>query len=458
MKRLILLVLVLNITFTLMRYISIRWLIHALLMGLILLAIITLTKDIQRDYHGNIARKGQKYIELLSEQSVNKEAITAKSILGKRYSFPEKFNDSTLDMNHIELLENEEKFYKAVFETIKKAKKHIHIEYFILKDDVIGTKFKELLIQKRREGVEVRLLYDGLGTLLIKPKYIQQLQKEGIETAAFSPIWEGVYHLSINHRNHRKLLVVDGKTCITGGRNIADEYFGEKTEIGEWKDIDILIEGTSTKQLQIIFLRDWYVATGKALTDKVYFAVGEHAGQVPMQIVTGGPDSPQNNIEHTYFSLINKAEKQIHIITPYFIPSESIVIAIENAVLRGVDVEILIPIDSDNVVAKYATNIWGKRLTKSGVKVYKFTGGFTHNKMITVDGHVASVGTANFDYRGMQRDYEILCIIYDMGYTERLIEIFNGYLSRAYKVEVQGEESLIHLAGMQLIKMIRGSL
>jgi cardiolipin synthase len=427
-------------------------------MGFILLGVITLAKDIQRDYHGNIARKGHKYIELLSGEGMSKEAITVESILGKRYSFPEKFNESTFDMNRIELLENEEKFHKAIFETIKKAKKHIHIEYFIVKDDEIGMKFKELIIQKRREGVEVRFLYDGVGTLLLKPKYIRELQKEGIETAAFSPIWEGLYHLSINHRNHRKLLIIDGKACITGGRNIADEYFGEKTEIGKWKDIDILIEGDSTKQLQIVFLRDWYVATGKALMDKLYFGQGVDDGQVPIQIVTGGPDSPQNNIEHTYFSLINKAEEQIKIITPYFIPSESIVIAIENAVARGVDVKILIPIDSDNVVAKYATNIWARRLTKSGVSVYKFANGFTHNKMIAIDGHVASVGTANFDYRGMQRDYEILCILHDKGYTERLIEIFNGYIKQAYKVEVQGEESMIHLAGMELIKMIRGSL
>lgn len=443
---------------SLIRYVSVRWLFHGLMIVLMILASVALMKDIQRDQHGNTARKGQEYIELLNGQGMYKKDITVQSVLGKRYSYPQYFSESIFDQNHIDLLENEDKFHKAVFETIRKAKEHIHIEYFIIKDDEIGMKFKELLVQKSREGVEVRFLYDGFGCLLMKPKYIRELKKEGIEAVAFSPIWQGIYNLSLNHRNHRKLLVVDGKVCITGGRNIADEYFGEKTEIGKWKDLDIIIEGDSARQLQIVFLRDWYVATGKALTDKAYFNNERKDGEISVQIVTGGPDSPQNNIEHAYFSLINRAEKQIHIITPYFIPSESIVVALENAVARGVDVQILIPIDSDNIIAKYATNLWARRLAKSGVNIFKFMNGFTHNKMIAVDGYVASVGTANFDYRGMQRDYEIICIIYSEGYVEKLVEIFNEYVSHSYKVEAQGQESMADMAGMQLIKLIRGSL
>ncbi len=459
MKRLILLILVMNIVVGLIRYMSIRWLFHILLTALIVLASITLIKDIQRDHHESIVRKGERYIELLNKsQTVYKEDITIQSILGKRYSYPLYFSESAFDKNNVELLENEDKYYKAVFETIEKAKKHIHIEYFIVKDDRIGMKFKELLLQKRKEGVEVRFLYDGFGTLLIKPKYIRQLRNGGIEVAAFSPLWQGLYDLGMNHRNHRKLLVVDGEICVTGGRNIADEYFGKETEIGEWEDLDIMMEGDSVRQLQIVFLRDWYIATGKEVTDKTYFNQGIRDGQIWMQVVTGGPDSPISNIEHTYFSLINIAQKQILIITPYFIPCESIVTALENAVARGVDVQILIPVDSDNIFAKYATNLWADRLTKSGVKMFKFKDGFTHNKMIAVDGHVASVGTANFDYRGMQRDYEILCIIHNEEYVEKIIKIFYGYINRAYEVQGHGTESIIQIAGMQLIRLIRGSL
>ncbi|KXG77787.1 cardiolipin synthase [Thermotalea metallivorans] len=460
MKKILFILILIYFLFAIVKSFSLRWLLHMLAIAFLLLAALALARDIQREYHKSIAKKNAEYVHLLNQERSQGPRVIVQNVAETvcNIHIKEESPDGPY-FHYVEILAHEKEAYDAMFQSIKNAKHHIHAEYFIIKNDQIGTKIKNLLIQKKREGLEIRLIYDGFGSLLMQRKYIRELKNAGIEVATFSPLWQGICNVSMNYRNHRKMLIIDGETCMMGGRNIGDEYFGKKTKIGKWKDLDILLKGSGVAQVQSVFLRDWYMAKGQMLMDKKYYKENiENRENIPVQIITGGPDSPQNHIEHAYFSMVNAARKQIFIITPYLIPTESMITALENAVFRGVDVQILIPINSDNLVAKYATNLWAKRLAKSGVKVFQYQNGFIHSKMIAVDDKIASIGTANFDYRGMQRDYEMLAVIYHENYVRQLKAYFQIFMDQSKKIEVEKREGFLDIMGMQFIKLIRESL
>ncbi len=401
-----------------------------------------------------IKDKSNFYFERLEKETAQQEDQKFKRAIHSLKDFKVLKNPMCQEKsyNDMKILNDTQQMEKNIINEIKKAKNHIHIEYFIIRNDKIGNKIKNILIQKEKEGVEVRIIYDKIGSFMLGKKYIKELENSGIEVAAFSPLPYNLYKFSINHR---KILIIDGHTGIMGGRNIGDEYFGKRTKIGKWKDIDILIKGDSVKQLQAIFLKDWYICKGKALFDKKYYSSIETKEDIPIQIMMGEPDVDSNPLESFYLSSIHSSKNKIDIVTPYLIPTNRLMYALKSAALRGIEVQCIIPSKSDNKIAEYATNLYAKQLMKMGIQVYKYKEGFIHSKIMIKDGELSVIGTPNFDYRGLQLDYEVVAAIYDRKTTKKLENIFNDYLKKCTAFSLIEEKSFLDKIGIQIIKKIR---
>lgn len=322
---------------------------------------------------------------------------------------------------------------------IGKAKNHIHLEFYIFKDDEIGEEIQRHLIKKAKEGVEVRIIYDGMGNFGMDKKFIRTFTDNGIKAVCFSPVYFPIINNRINYRNHRKILIVDGKIGYVGGFNIGREYLGDYNGMNIWRDAHLKIIGEAAKHLQNVFISDWHYLTEESLKDTNYFPTIEYGDkQAVIQIVKGGPDSEWESIMQMYFAMISNAQKNIFITTPYFVPNESILMAITNAALSGIDVRLLIPEKADHLFMTLASSSYVKELLGAGVKVYKYSKeSFIHSKTIVIDGEVSSVGTANLDIRSLTMNFEINAFIYNKDLAEDLENIFFYDLKSAREISVK---------------------
>lgn len=324
--------------------------------------------------------------------------------------------------------------YKYLIEELNKAKHHIHMEYYIVKNDTIGNEIKDILIKKAKEGVRVRFIMDRVGCIKIGKRYIKDLRDAGVDVAVYSyilaPLLRNI-NTQINYRNHRKIVVIDGRVGFLGGINIGDEYMG-KGRLGYWRDTHLMVKGDFIIGLQAVFLDDFWAIKnaneGNFTYDedfKYYFPEAKKSSGKIMQLVTSGPDSDMPSIMQGTLKLISMAKSHIYITTPYFVPTEGIMDALKIAALGGIDVRILFPGKFDHLWVYYASRTYLEELIRCGVKVYFYRkDGFVHAKSITVDGKISMVGTANMDIRSYVLNYEISAVIYDDEITKRLEEIF----------------------------------
>ncbi len=342
------------------------------------------------------------------------------------------------------LVDGKEKF-AHLLEDLKKAKKFIHIQYYIIKDDEVFGAIKEVLEAKAKQGVEVRILFDAMGCRFMKKKEWKRLNGLGIETAAFFPALFGRLQLRINYRNHRKIVVIDGEIGYIGGFNVAREYIGADEKFGYWRDTHMRIVGSAVQSLQTRFILDWnYANRGHALSLDKYLPVvqGKRSEQCPVQIVTSGPDTCDQSIRDAYLRLIHKAKKSIYIQTPYFIPDEAIYSALLIAARSGVEVNIMIPCKPDHPFVYWATYSYIGDMVLAGANCYTYNNGFIHAKGIVVDEMVLCYGTANMDIRSFALNFEVNAIIYDSSKAKEMVGYFkedlkvsrlitrNAYLSR----------------------------
>lgn len=339
--------------------------------------------------------------------------------------------------NDVKILLNGEETFPALFEALKNAKHHIHIEFYIIEEGIIGNELKDILIQKAKEGIEIRVLYDDVGSWGLSNEYISALKKAGIEVYAFMPVRFPRLAQRLNFRNHRKIVVVDGKIGFIGGLNIADRYMFGQPEIGIWRDTHLQITGTAVSSLQLIFLTDWHFATDKFVPDEKYFPNYKAKNRCMIQMVTSGPDSDWNSIMQAYFYLISTAKKYIYISTPYFIPNESILTAIKTVSLSGVDVRIILPSRSDSKLTYYGSLSYLPELLEANVSIYSYKKGFTHSKVLIVDDIVSSVGTANMDLRSFDQNFEVNALIYNTKVTAQLKQIFINDLEFCDKIVLE---------------------
>ncbi len=322
------------------------------------------------------------------------------------------------------VLTNGTETFAAIIDSISRARKHLHLEYYIIKPDNIGRKIQQLLIEKARQGVEVRLLYDAVGGRKLKKDYLDPLIQAGAEVAPYLPVKFPFLRSRINYRNHRKIIIVDGTVGFVGGLNIGDEYLGHG-KLGFWRDTHMKLEGEAVYCLQRIFLHDWHFATKQKVMSPRYFPPVPYYGSQPIQITTSGPDSEWASILQSHFAAIVSARKTVHIASPYFVPDESILMALKTAALSGVDVKLILPCKPDHKVVFWASMSYIQEILEAGVKVYQYQKGFMHAKVLLVDGVVASVGTTNMDLRSFNLNFEVNALIYDQEIVSKLEDDFN---------------------------------
>jgi cardiolipin synthase A/B len=336
--------------------------------------------------------------------------------------------------NRVRILTTGEQKFGALLAALQAAQHHIHLEYFIWQRDQIGREMEELLQQKAREGVEVRLLLDGFGSWRISRRVLRHWRARGIQASFFFPVTKAGL-LRINYRDHRKIVVVDGRIAFTGGFNVGDNYLG-RGRLGPWRDTHLQIEGTAVHDLQSIFLGDWEFATGENVAGAPYFPPIEAAGQQLVQISPSGPDSAWANIRFMYFRMITSATRSVWLTTPYFIPDRSLMTALETRALAGVDVRIITPGRPDHPPVIWAGRTFMRRLIEAGVKFYEYQNGFIHAKVLTVDENIASVGTANFDIRSLEMDFEVNALLIGREITAELNRQFEQDLAHSRPVSL----------------------
>lgn len=308
--------------------------------------------------------------------------------------------------------------FEALVRDIRKAKKFIHLEYYIWRGDKLGGRLLEELIKKAKEGVEVRLLYDGMGNSSLPKKYFQKLHDAGGYTAAFLP----PFIVRLNYRNHRKLCIIDGEVGYIGGFNVGDEYLGIVKRYGPWRDTHLRFEGDAVDQMQIRFIMDWNFTakSGAVPLEDMYFPERDQWDGVETQIVSSGPDTQWKNIRNGYFKMMNEAEDHIYLTTPYFVPDDGIFEALRVAALSGIDVRIIIPGNPDHIFVYWASMSYLGDLLEAGVRCYQYEKGFIHAKTLCIDGLVASVGTANMDVRSFDLNFEVNAFMFNAALTQSL--------------------------------------
>jgi cardiolipin synthase len=317
------------------------------------------------------------------------------------------------DCNGTEILTDGEEAFASIFGMIEKAEHHIHLAYYILRDDGVGRRFRDALIRKAREGVQVRLIYDGFGSWKLKRSYIRELAEAGVKARCFLPLGAALGSRRLNHRYHRKIVVVDGKSGFTGGINIGDEYLGQDKKIGFWRDTHLRVEGDAVYELQNIFVRDWQLASGEALHDPAYWPPHACTSRERVQIVSCGPRLGGNEIYDGLLAVIGAARERIWIATPYFVPDAGLTAALRTAAGSGVDVRLIVPGVADTRFVLAATLSHAADLRAAGVRVYRYQKGFIHAKVMIVDRLLASVGTANLDMRSFYSNYELNALLFD---------------------------------------------
>ncbi len=322
--------------------------------------------------------------------------------------------------NQVKVLNNGEETFSHILQAIAQAEQHIHLEYYIIEDDEIGNKVKNLLIDKRKQGVEVRLIFDDVGCWGLSDNYLNDLKQAGVELYPFMPVSTYRFANKINYRNHRKIIVIDGKFGFVGGLNIADRYLKGNADQGFWRDTHLMLEGDAVLSLQMIFSMDWFFMSGKSLKEVKYFPQPTIEERTFVQIAASGPDSDWASIMQTYFSAIATAKEYVYISTPYFLPNDPIMVALRTAALSGITIRILLPERNDSFLTNWGSRSFFSDLLEAGVEIYLYTKGFTHSKLLMVDDIFATVGTSNMDIRSFDQNFEVNALIYDETITKSL--------------------------------------
>ena len=331
--------------------------------------------------------------------------------------------------NDVEIFTDGKEKFTALIKDLQQATDHIHLLYYIIRHDQLGKRIADVLIQKAKEGVDVRFLYDAMGSRLLSKRYIRRLRSAGVHVDAFFPAKLPLINFKLNFRNHRKLAIIDGKIGYIGGFNIGDEYLGKNHKFGYWRDTHLRIYGNAVRNLQTRFILDWNQASRNDILYEDRYYVGAPAGEVGVQIVSSGPDSDWEQIKYGYIKMILSAKEFIYIQTPYFIPDDSLMDALRIAALSGVRIKIMIPNKPDHPFVYWATLSYSGELLHAGAEIYIYQNGFLHAKTIIVDGKISSVGTANIDVRSFRLNFEVNAFLYDKDIARKLVDEFQHDIS-----------------------------
>ncbi|MDR1404710.1 MAG: cardiolipin synthase [Candidatus Methanoplasma sp.] len=381
----------------------------------------------------NVSDEDLAHLKAGALDELNKESVTPENEEGLRFAraMLEAGGSIYSNNNDLRLYTVGNPFFKDLLEDMRKAEKFIHLEYYIIRNDDVTGEFMDILIDKAKSGVDVKLMIDAIGFKKGPKKRIMELRKAGGQFKLFHRMITVLLSPRKQNRNHRKLTVIDGKVGYVSGFNIGDEYLG-KGEMGFWRDSGVRVEGTGVIPINIRFFMDWGYATGKRLdttnTEEIekYFKidVDTHYGNGVMQLISGGPDTKNNPIELQYLKLINTARKTLYIHTPYLVPSSEIQKALIISACSGADVRIIMPDKPDHLFVFWVGILNARELLDNGVRVYQYKKGFVHSKTLVADSEFCSVGSANLDERSMRLNFETNAMIYSKEIGKQMTDAF----------------------------------
>lgn len=367
-----------------------------------------------------------KSCDTLFSPSVSKEIVDSMKPFDKVSRILWSDDQSILSAcNSAEILNNGEVFFPRLFDDIRNAKNHIHLEFFTIEEGLVANELGEMLRKKVEEGVAVRVIYDDIGSRSLPYSYVEKLLGYGVKIYPFMPVRFIRFTDKVNYRDHRKIVVIDGKIAYTGGINLSDRYDNRCENEMYWRDTQVRIIGEAVLSVQLRFLLNWQFVSKENLTvNKSFFPVIEEAGQLPVQIIADGPDYDQPGMIDMFSNACNLARKRICLVTPYFVPPEVIQRALMSAALSGVSVEIIIPFKGDSKSLDLANRAFVEDMLEAGVKIWFYKKGFVHSKTMVVDNFFSTVGTTNLDYRSFDIDFEINAVFYDKDMADQLINDF----------------------------------
>lgn len=324
--------------------------------------------------------------------------------------------------NDAQLLIDGEQTFSALFQAIELAETYVLVQFFIIKDDQLGLEFQALLMSKARLGVRVYLLYDEIGCIRLPGSYLKELKSAGVDVSPFNTTKGIRNRFQLNFRNHRKVVVVDGRCVFTGGLNIGDEYIGRSTEFGPWRDTHICVRGPAVQAAQFAFIEDWYWATHR-IPELNWSPQRSGSGDKNVLVIPSGPADDLETCGLFFLHAIHSAKRRVWIASPYFVPDPKVVAALQIAALRGVDVRILLPERADHVLVWLSSYSYFNETEPYGVRLYRYQPGFLHQKVMLVDDDTAAVGTANLDNRSFRLNFEFTLLIVDQAFGRQVSEM-----------------------------------
>ena len=386
---------------------------------------------------GNIKRK--LYDEMYKESRVqhSKEKIASDRVTRLAKIIKESTDFHPYIGNQVEVLHAGREAFDTIFDAISKAEKFIHVQYYIFEKGELQDEFHRLFKKKIQEGVEVRMMYDSLGSMSFKGRLKKRFRDIGVKTFPMMPLRIGSFMYTLNYRNHRKIIVIDGKIGFVGGMNVSDKYIKPISDLGVWEDIHLKLEGPVVSSLHRIFIKDYHFASQEpVLLNPKYLPELEEKGSSIVQLVASGPDSNQPTVLQQYLAMINMAKESLYIANPYFIPGSVVLNAIKLAALGGTKVTLLVPEKSDSFLAKYSMHANFEELLVVGVRIF-LRNDFSHSKLVIVDGKIASIGSGNFDHRSFEHNFESNAIIYDEKITATICKEFDSECDEAQELRLE---------------------
>ncbi len=348
----------------------------------------------------------------------------ARSLTGARF----------YDGNDVTIFNDGRSKFTALERDIRNARRYIHIQYYIIEDDETGRRIRQLLIERAKAGVSVRVIYDHIGSIHVRRKFFRSMEEAGIEVYPFFKVAFPPFATRINWRNHRKLCVIDGEIGYIGGMNIADRYItGGK--FGKWRDTHLRITGPAIAALQFSFAVDWNFMGQPLITETVESKASDSPDSAGMQMLVSGPTSEWSNIAFLLLKAIGNAKKRVFIQTPYFLPTESLLRALQAAALARLDVRIMIPRHSDSVILTYASYSYINECLRSGIKIYLYNAGMLHGKTVMIDDDFSSVGSANIDFRSFEHNFEANMFIYSHSVNAKLTRQFLADIDESDRIK-----------------------
>ncbi len=327
--------------------------------------------------------------------------------------------------NQVSIFTDGYEYFLTLLYNIGKAQHHIHIDVYIIEDDPLGNLIADTLIDKARQGVEVRLIYDDVGCWKVKDRFFERMRDAGIDVHAFMPVRFPAFTSKVNYRNHRKLCVIDGKIGFIGGMNIALRYV-KGTHRQEWRDTHLCVKGGAVYAIQRAFLVDWYFVDRTLITDRSYYppVSASICNDCLAQVVTSSPITPWPDIMQGYVRILLQARRYVYMETPYFLPTEPVMFAMRTAALAGVDVRLMVPSHTDARLVEWASRSYMMEAIEAGVNVYLYKAGFNHSKLLVSDDNLCSCGSTNIDFRSFENNFEANIFFFDEEMAMRIKTIF----------------------------------